>query len=171
MLRLSPAYVSQRKYSRPNPPSKMVWGVVSTKIIGLRYVAQTHSWRCPASQPCVSVVCKKLRSPHTNSRKGASTGFGAVGWEAYVEWMRRTTTLRNLNSIPDPLKRRLVQRRKEKIREKTLFPSLQRSLNRPSSCSTTAKLRAIFGLVSCSSSALDANGNSTAPKRSPETKA
>ena len=101
---------------------------------------------------CIGSVQEIEVAPHQLTQ-GRSTGFGAVGWEAYVERMRRTMMLRNLNSIPDPLKRRFSRRRKEKIREKnTCFPPLQWSLNGPSygpsSCSTTAKLRAIFGLTS-----------------------
>lgn len=42
----------------------------------------THSCKCPASQPCVSVVCRKFSSPHSSSRSGASTGVAAPGWLA-----------------------------------------------------------------------------------------
>ena len=42
----------------------------------------THSCKCPASHPWVSVVCRKFNWPHGRGLMGAATGLGADGCSA-----------------------------------------------------------------------------------------
>lgn len=44
----------------------------------------SHSRKCPLSQECVSVVCRKLICPQVRSRMGAATGFTAPGCAAWT---------------------------------------------------------------------------------------